>query len=62
MRGVTPQSVGLPDPAKWGFAEEWSAIDQALREGHRSLPGGMSLHQLLVEHGLITGSRKGRGK
>jgi hypothetical protein len=30
--------------------ETWNAIDQALQKGHRGLPGGSSLAQLLAEH------------
>jgi hypothetical protein len=30
--------------------ETWIAIDQALQKGHRGLPGGSSLAQLLVAH------------
>lgn len=30
--------------------ERWSVIDQALREGHRGLPGGSSLAKLLTSH------------
>lgn len=30
--------------------ERWSVIDQALREGHRGLPGGSSLAKLLASH------------
>ncbi len=30
--------------------ETWSAVEQALRKGHRGLPGGSSLAQLLAEH------------
>ena len=31
--------------------ETWRAIDSALRDGYRGLPGGSSLSQLLVEYG-----------
>ncbi len=60
MREERPQDYGLPDPAKWGFAESWPAIDQALRDGLRGLPGGMTLYRLLIEHGRIKPSRSGR--
>jgi hypothetical protein len=30
--------------------ESWQAMDDALRQGHRGLPGGSSLAQLLAEH------------
>jgi len=32
------------------FSESWAAISQALKKGHRSLPGGQTLAQLLQEH------------
>ncbi len=35
------------DPSR---GEKWSTIDLALREGHRGLPGGSSLHKLLATH------------
>jgi hypothetical protein len=31
----------------------WIAVDSALRVGHRGLPGGSSLFQLLKKHGRI---------
>jgi hypothetical protein len=31
------------------LGETWTAIDQALTKGHRGLPGGSSLAQLLAE-------------
>ena len=30
--------------------ERWSTIDLALRQGHRGLPAGSSLHKLLTQH------------
>jgi hypothetical protein len=35
--------------------ETWAAVEGALREGCRGLPGGSSLHQLLMKHGRKTG-------
>jgi hypothetical protein len=32
------------------LAETWSAIDMALQQGHRGLPRGSSLPQMLAEH------------
>jgi hypothetical protein len=37
--------------------ETWSAIDQALRNGHRGFPGGDTLSRLLHRHGR--GSKRG---
>jgi hypothetical protein len=37
-------------PIEGAPGEGWKAIDQALREGLRGLPGGGSLAQLLAEH------------
>jgi hypothetical protein len=40
----------------------WRAVDGALRRGFHSLPGGDSLHRLLVRHGRIKPHRQsGRG-
>jgi hypothetical protein len=39
---------------KWeALDENWHAIDGALRDGDRTLPGGSSLYQLRKAHGLI---------
>ncbi len=53
MRTAVPQDWGLPDPLKWGFHENWHAIDMDLRYGYRGLPGKMTLYQLLLAHGRI---------
>jgi hypothetical protein len=37
-------------PVVGAARENWSAVDAALRRGHRSLPGGSSLAGLLVAH------------
>jgi hypothetical protein len=34
--------------------ETWNAADSALKQGLRGLPGGSSLHLLLLEHGRKT--------
>jgi hypothetical protein len=63
----TPESGPVED----GPGETWKAIDLALHQGLRGLPGGSSLHALLVHHGGKTGrenahvrelSTKGRGR
>ncbi len=33
-----------------GGCEKWNSIDACLRHGHRGLPGGQSLRQILAEH------------
>ncbi len=48
-----PTKYGLPDRKTRGFAEDWHAIDMALRYGLRGLPGRMSLYRLLVKSGRI---------
>jgi hypothetical protein len=63
----TPESGPVED----GPGETWKAIDLALHQGLRGLPGGSSLHALLVHHGGKTGREnahvrelltKGRGR
>jgi hypothetical protein len=39
-----------PEPIPEAPGEHWRAIDQALRQGARGLPGGSSLYKLLAEH------------
>jgi hypothetical protein len=38
-------------PVAGGPGENWKAIDTALRQGSRGLPGGSSLSGLLAHHG-----------
>jgi hypothetical protein len=63
----TPESGPVED----GPGETWKAIDLALHQGLRGLPGGSSLHALLVRHVGKTGREnahvrelltKGRGR
>ena len=47
-------SLSSVDAARgFDFKVSWRSINSALRGGFRGLPGGSSLHQLLVDHGLI---------
>ena len=45
-------SSGDDATADFGFSETWASVNMALRAGGRGLPGGSSLSQLLIEHGL----------
>ena len=47
-RWPTERGPGQVIPGTGG--ERWSAIEQALRKGHRGLPGGSSLPRLLAKH------------
>ena len=47
-RWPTERGPGQVIPGTGG--ERWSAIEQALRKGHRGLRGGSSLHRLLARH------------
>ena len=40
-------------PVRGATGESWRQIDDALRQGYRSLQGGSSLYQLLRERGLV---------
>jgi hypothetical protein len=48
-----PESAG---PVEHAPGEKWINIAAALREGIRGLPGGSSLHKLLVKHGRVSPS------
>jgi hypothetical protein len=41
---------GLSGPVAEGKSETWRAVDTALRNGNRGLPGGASLARLLAKH------------
>ena len=53
--GQWPRHTSGPVPNAPG--ESWGAIEFALRNGRRGLPGGTSLYRLLKDHRSITGRR-----
>ena len=53
--GQWPRHTSGPVPNAPG--ETWGAIEFALRNGRRGLPGGISLYRLLKDHRHITGRR-----
>ncbi|MBO0697765.1 MAG: hypothetical protein J2P46_05190 [Zavarzinella sp.] len=48
--GVWPTMRGSPQRIDGSRGERWKSVDEALREGHRGLPGGSSLAKLLARH------------
>jgi hypothetical protein len=50
--GVWPTRLTGPSGST---GETWLAVDKALRDGRRGLPGGSSLFRFLKEHGKVAG-------
>jgi hypothetical protein len=47
-------------PVDTARGESWGTTDEALKNGRRGLPGGSSVSQLLIEHGLRKAKQKKR--